>query len=1661
MIGLWQMAVVVSWETAETIRWSITSLQISAALSLLMGGAASDTLILQFTRAQWMDPQVQADIAQAVSNLQGGSDLTFNAFGLTASNIETLRVFVDGVELTPEDDAVLAQDDVVVTSGEHEVVIGNVLDNDDAPDLVKSVDLVTGPDLGTLVLNADGTYTYDPGNAFDSLAEGETTTQSFSYRVTDADGDSNEATVTIMITGTNDAPVISGVASGAVQEDGLTVISGQLIATDVDNGATATWAAANNGAGEYGTLTVDSAGQWTYQLANASAGVQALAAGEVVTDTITVVVTDDQGATSTQDVTVTITGTNDAPVIVGQAEGAVQEDQVTTVSGQLGASDVDNGATATWSVVNPQGGYGALSIDQSGQWTYLLDNAAPQVQALAAGQRVAEAFTVEVMDEQGAIASQAINITVAGSGDGPVIFPSSLVTEPQPLGNEFRIHSHGLSSQSGIGASSVSALGGGGFVVVWDDPMFDVYGQVFDSNGIRVGNEFEVNTYNISNQRAPSVAALHDGGFVVTWNSYGQDGSAEGVYGQKFLADGSKDGDEFQINTYSIGPQGSGVVTALNDGGFLVSWESSDGNGPGIYAKRYYADGSDSGEFQVNTYTTSTQYWSKNTALDDGGFIITWTSYGQEGSAGIYGQRFAADGTALGSEFHINTYTSYTQETASITSLNDGGFVVTWMSLYQDGRYGGIYAQRFETDAGSVSKVGSEFRVNSYTASDQRVPDVTALNDGGFVITWTSDGQDGSGYGIFGQRYDAQGVAVGGGQINSSIAGFQMYPSIDVLENGDLIVTWSSQVGSGYGVYGQIFSVGANLNQPVVEDQVLRSSGQFSAADNEGSLLTWGVVDPKGNYGAISINESGFWTYELDNGSASVQALTANDVVKESFAIQATNAQGATVTQDVEVEIRGSNDAPELQLTQILTATPQPDGQEFRVNTATALDQTQPAIAATADGGYIIVWDSYQAYYSRYTGIYGQRYDAEGNRVGSEFRIAGTNANTPAIAELQNGDLVVTWQGLGDDGDIYGRLLHADGSQDAIFKVNEYTTSSQSRSDVTALDNGGFVVVWVSQGQDGSEAGVYGRLYDANGLAMAEEFQVNSKALYYQDLPSITSLADGDFLVTWAHNGDHYEIFGQRYSRDGIPEGDEFQINTVARGMQNQPDITALPDGGFVVTWLSPDANGYGIVGQVFDAYGAKVGAQFSINSYSINQQSSPEVAALQDGGFVATWWSLNQDDSTYGYGVFGQRFDADGAKVGVEFQINSYSIGQQFYQSIATLADGSIVVTWASEGQDGSGYGIYAQHFSLPPIQVTYTEGDAPVQLVADLTISDIDGTLLESAVVSLSQGFVAGEDQLAVVTDGTAIAATYDVATGVLTLTGSDTLANYQHVLQSLSYWNTSVSPDETQRTISIVVNDGFDESAAITRMINVVDNDAPAITVNDFLVIEGATVTVTPDMLAANDVDGDAVSFEVQNVIGGHFALNSATATSISSFTAEQIADGYIVFVDDGDKIAPSFEVVASDGITRSAAVAGQIDFVSVKVMPTGVETVTEFTAIDPAAISAEGAIGIDSLSLQFDGSVDLTDIVGFVSNIEQLDLTQGAVAVSDALTLSDILQITDADSQLAIFGGADDSLVLDTDWQQAGTVDLNGHDMNVYSDSTHMATLLIENTINIVI
>jgi alpha-tubulin suppressor-like RCC1 family protein len=394
----------------------------------------------------------------------------------------------------------------------------------------------------------------------------------------------------------------------------------------------------------------------------------------------------------------------------------------------------------------------------------------------------------------------------------PSFTPSSFVLNQlveARVGAEMRISRFNL---SGKRQQPAVARAGGRYIVVWQSDAQDgagsgIFGQRYrSSDGTKIGSEFQVNATSAKSQTLPAVAGLKDEGFIVAWVSLGQDGKGSGIVAQRFGSNGAKVGGEFIVNTMAKGNQSRPAVAGLADGGFVVAWDAGgDGSGLGVFARRFSKTGKPQGdEFQVNTFTTDNQTAPAVTAIGKG-FVIAWQSDTQDKGAGIFAQRFKSNASTDGFEFRVNTRAKGNQTAPALASLSDGGFVAAWVSDGQDGDGLGIYGQRFLSTG---NRLGEEFRINTTTALDQSQPAVSGYDGGGFVVVWTSP--DGDGLGVFGQAFNSDSTPANGEfRANTTIVKTQWQPSVATLATGGFVAvwTWVSPEGSTQGIYGQRLSV--------------------------------------------------------------------------------------------------------------------------------------------------------------------------------------------------------------------------------------------------------------------------------------------------------------------------------------------------------------------------------------------------------------------------------------------------------------------------------------------------------------------------------------------------------------------------------------------------------------------------------------------------------------------------------------------------------------------------------------------------------------------------------------------------------------------------------------------------------------------------------------
>lgn len=401
-------------------------------------------------------------------------------------------------------------------------------------------------------------------------------------------------------------------------------------------------------------------------------------------------------------------------------------------------------------------------------------------------------------------------------------------------GGAFQVNNYQTNNQL---APAVAMDADGNFVVVWasfgqDGNGYGVFGQRFNALGGTEGGEFQVNVVTngdqgaISGTRELDVAMRATGEFIVVWTTTAaEDGSGSGIIGQRFDANGSRADNTFLVNqNLTSQNQSRPSVGIADDGRFVVAWYtafSSDDLLGGIRAQRYSTlQGKVGSEFRVNDFTSGTQIDPRVAMSPDGDFVVTWTSYGADGSSpasfSINAKRYNSAGADQGSEFIVNTYTNAGQFRSDIAMDDSGDFAVSWTSGPQDGGLDGVYTQQYLANG---TKNGGELRANTYTTNSQNQSRIAMDSDGDYVIVWQSYAQTGdAGWGIRAQRYTANPVVNNPPTINPQ--------TMSVAENSPVGTVVGTVVASDPGDTLTYTFTGGNINKAFA---INPTTGQITA----------------------------------------------------------------------------------------------------------------------------------------------------------------------------------------------------------------------------------------------------------------------------------------------------------------------------------------------------------------------------------------------------------------------------------------------------------------------------------------------------------------------------------------------------------------------------------------------------------------------------------------------------------------------------------------------------------------------------------------------------------------------------------------------------------------------------------------------------------------
>lgn len=744
----------------------------------------------------------------------------------------------------------------------------------------------------------------------------------------------------------------SGVFPGGNElYEGVPSMSGRATGTDA-NGDTLSFGFIDaNGAQvtsivtPYGVMAMAPDGTYTYTIDNADPDTNGLALGETRTETFTVYVSDGRGGLATQEITVTLTGTNDRPELsIANAAQDIHEDTA-SVGGTFAVQDPDSdsGQNQTFHIeggsntpaadgTSPSDGshsatgstdatfttdYGKLTLDPAtGQWTYALNNASDKVQQLNAGETKVETFEVTVTDEHGATSTQTITVTITGTNDIPVID-----TDQSNFHLDFKEQGVYQPSENGDGNTPTTPGGTG----EGQHQTGTLSGRIFASDADKENGagstEHDVNKLNFHVEHAGS--SLTDGGASTTVTGTGTPGTGDVVYAYTsaygtltFRADGSY---EYTLNNKNPGEAGAdgNAVNNLALGQTVTETFT------------VYVTDAQTGRSVPQTITVTINGTNDVPTLDlsndnlndllggDGNLHVVEDGVGREDAN--------TPTTDPGKE--NTSFTGHTTDTGTASGNDvDAGHILYF------GAAAGENTKTFDPSVfNTVDSTATGGAASSVVAGGQ-YGSLTINSNGSYTYTMKGEGENVS-FELDGKTYNSLDQLAEGDTIYETftiyvrdehnawtaktvtvaIHGTNDIPTLDITGSD-----WNITQGGDLSIDGT-FTVTDN-DRDAGTDQAFHIAGgkDTSGTGTDGAHGTDGDTNATftTDYGTLTLDPAtGQWTYEANPDA--IKGLGKDETKIETFEVTVTDEHGATSTKEITVTLHGTNDTPWIKQTSI------------------------------------------------------------------------------------------------------------------------------------------------------------------------------------------------------------------------------------------------------------------------------------------------------------------------------------------------------------------------------------------------------------------------------------------------------------------------------------------------------------------------------------------------------------------------------------------------------------------------------------------------------------------------------------------------------------------------------------------------------------------------
>ncbi|MCE6981523.1 type I secretion C-terminal target domain-containing protein, partial [Pseudomonas frederiksbergensis] len=1459
-------------------------------------------------------------------------------------------------------------------------------------------------------------------SAVQSLQVGESHDEVFSVQISDGLGGVDTQLVTVTVTGTNDAAVLSSASVTLTETNAPLTTNGSLTISDIDSAAT--FVTQTNTAGSYGQFSIGTDGAWTYVADSAH---NEFVAGTTYTDTFAVSSAD---GTLTS-VTVQILGTNDAAVLSADIANLTETDAVTDIStsGSLTISDVDSTATFV-AQSNTAGSYGQFSIGTDGAWSYVADSAHNE---FAAGITYTDTFAVSSAD--GTLTS--VTVHILGSNDAAVLSAdiANLTETDAPLTTSGNLTISDIDSAATFVTQTNTAGSYGQFSIGTDG----AWSYVADS----AHNEFAAGiTY------TDTFAVSSADGTLTSVTVH--------ILGSNDAAVLSADIANLTETDAPLTTSGNLTISDVDSAATFVAQSNTAGSygqfSIGINGAWSYVADSAHNEFAAGTtYTDTFAVSSADGTLTSVTVHITGTNDAAVLSTDIANLTETDAPLTTGGSLTISdvdspeSFQAQTNTAGSYGQFSigtDGAWSYVADSAHNEFAAGTTYTDTFTVSSadGTLTSLTVHITGTNDAAvlsadianlTETNAPLTTAgtltISDVDSAATFVAQSNTAGSYGQFSIGTDGAWSYVADSAHNEFAAG-TTYTDTFTVSSADGTLTSLTVHITGTNDAAVLSADIANLTET---NAPLTTAGNLTISDVDSAATFVAQSNTAGSYGQFSIGTDGAWSYVADSAH---NEFVAGTTYTDTFTVSSADGTLTSVT----VHILGSNDAAVLSSASVtLTETDAPltTGGSLTISDVDSPETFQvQSGTAGANGTFAIDAAGNWSYTAN------SAFDAlnVGDSLTDTFTVLSADGTATAVTVTINGSndaavlssASVTLTETNAPLSTAGTLIISDVDSPETFQAQSGTAGANGTFAIDAAGNWSYTAnsafdalnvgdsladTFTVLSADGTATAVTVTINGSNDAAVLSSASVT---LTETNAPLTTAgnltISDVDSAATFVAQSNTTGSYGQ------FSIGTDGAWTYVADSAHNE----FVAGTTYTDTFAVSSADGT-LTSVTVHILGSNDAAVLSADIVNLTETNAPLTSngtlTISDVDSAATFVAQSNTAGSYGQFSIGTNgawtYVADSAH-------NEFVAGTTYTDTFAvSSADGTLTsVTVHITGTNDAP--VMTAGGSL-----SYTENQAATAINSTLTVTDVDSSNLTGATVSITGNFAAGQDVLAF-TNQNGITGSYNAGTGVLTLTGAATVAQYQAALRSVTYFNSSDNPTTAARTISFQVDDG----AAANHASNVATTTITVAAVNDAPTTSGLAITETSISFVATDPDNATLSLQSPFAVAfGTPSITSGASTNLSPVEQSSVVSGTLQ-VKDGSVAASVVELYLGTSAGNNFA-AGSSDTAIYGFGGTdnlsggaGADWIFGGAGNDVIVGSAndrllDGGTGTDTLNV---GSVFVNTSDSQIANIENIQLTTASgVLILNAQTESFTIFGTSGADQIVTGSGNDTIFGTDND------------------------------------